>query len=157
MDGDLTPVQPPFWRRKRLDQLTHAEWEALCDGCGLCCLIKLQDEDAPEGHGLHFTRVACRLLDTESCRCGAYDRRVRLVPDCVSLTPANLAATAPWMPRSCAYRLLHEGRDLPDWHPLITGDPDSPHAAGVSARGWTTPEYEVHEEDYEDHIIPGFA
>jgi len=149
--GDDDPA--PFWRRKSLAAMTSAEWESLCDGCGLCCLIKLQDE--ADG-ALHYTRVACRLLDAGTCRCGAYARRSQLVPDCVRLSPETIAESARWMPRTCAYRLLHEGKPLPDWHPLVTGDPASTDRAGVSVRGWTVPEYEVHEEDYEDHVIPGF-
>jgi uncharacterized protein len=151
-DG-ATPLAKDFWRRKRLDQMTHEEWEALCDGCGKCCLLKLEDEDTGE---VAYTSVACRLFDGDACRCGAYGRRNQLVPGCVRLTPLTLPAAAAWMPATCAYRLLHEGAPLPDWHPLLTGDPESVHAAGASVQGWTTPEYEVHEDDLEDHVIPGF-
>ncbi|MGF1660662.1 MAG: YcgN family cysteine cluster protein [Rubrimonas sp.] len=146
-------LEPGYWRRKPLDQLSRAEWEALCDGCGKCCLIKLED---PDDGRLAYTRIACRLFDPETCRCGQYDHRATLVPTCVRLTPDSLRAVAEWMPRSCAYRLVLEGRDLPDWHPLRSGDPDSVHAAGKSVRGWTVPEYEVDEEDFEDHVLPGY-
>ncbi len=144
-----TRLRPRFWDRP-LRQLNGAEWEALCDGCGKCCLNKLEDEDTGE---LAFTRVACRLLDPETCRCGQYENRRTFVPECVFLTPKTIAKVAWWLPATCAYKLRHEGRPLPDWHPLITGDPDSVHDAGQSVRGWTVPEYEVPEEDWEDHII----
>jgi uncharacterized cysteine cluster protein YcgN (CxxCxxCC family) len=143
----------PFWRRKTLRQMTRAEWESLCDGCGRCCLIKLEDED--DG-AVAYTSVACRLFDAATCRCGSYALRRKLVPGCVVLTPKTLPEAAGWMPETCAYRLLHEGRELPEWHPLVTGDPNSTHRAGISVQGWTTPEWEVHEDDLEDHIIPGF-
>ncbi|MEM1066461.1 MAG: YcgN family cysteine cluster protein [Pseudomonadota bacterium] len=139
-----------FWERVPLKNLTAREWEALCDGCGKCCLNKLEDEETGE---VEFTRVACRLLDDETCRCGQYDIRKRLVPECVMLTPETLADVAYFMPTTCAYRLLHEGKPLYDWHPLISGTPESVHAAGVSVRGWTVPEFEVPEEEWEDHVI----
>ena len=144
----------PFWRTKTLEQMSRAEWESLCDGCGRCCLLKLEDED--DG-AIAWTRIACRLFDPDTCRCGAYALRTQLVPGCVRLTPNSIRQTAHWMPETCAYRRLAEGRPLPDWHPLVSGDPDGAHKAGVSVRGWTVPEYEVHEDDYEDHVIPGLA
>ena len=125
-----------FWRTKSLDQMTAAEWESLCDGCGLCCLIRFEDEETGE---VIPTRVACKLLDQHLCRCKDYVNRKAHVPDCIKLTPWNIEALA-WMPPSCAYRRLHEGRGLPDWHPLITGDPDSVHKAGVSIRDQTVSE-----------------
>lgn len=121
----------PFWRTKRLDEMSHAEWESLCDGCGRCCLHKLRDEDTEQ---VHFTNVACRLLDLGTCRCGDYERRQTRVPDCVALTPQTLAEID-WLPPSCAYRRLQEGKDLPDWHPLITGDPASVVRAGAAVAG----------------------
>ncbi len=130
--------------------MTPDEWEALCDGCGKCCLQKLEFEDNGE---VAFTRVACRLLDGMTCRCTRYADRHAHVPDCVTLTPEGLADVAYWLPRSCAYRLLHEGKTLPRWHPLRTGDPESVHRAGKSVQGWTIPETEVSEDDWEDHII----
>ena len=129
-------AEKPFWRTKTLQQMTAAEWESLCDGCGLCCLIRFEDEETGE---VIPTRVACKLLDQHLCRCKDYVNRKAHVPDCIKLTPWNIEALA-WMPPSCAYRRLHEGRDLPDWHPLITGDPDSVHKAGVSIRDQTVSE-----------------
>ena len=143
-------LRPKFWERFPLHRLTPAEWEALCDGCGRCCLNKLEDPDTGE---VAHTRIACRLLDGESCRCGNYAIRKQLVPECVVLTPKNIGEIAYWMPATCAYRVLHEGGRLEPWHPLVSGDPESVHAAGISVRGWTVPEFEVPEEDWEDHII----
>ncbi|TKW66967.1 MAG: YcgN family cysteine cluster protein [Paracoccus denitrificans] len=142
-------MRPRFWELP-LKQLDPAEWEALCDGCGKCCLNKLEFEDTEE---LAFTRVACRLLDGETCRCTRYETRHRYVPECVSLTPAKISAISYWLPATCAYRLRHEGKPLHDWHYLISGDPDAVHRAGVSVRGWTVSEAEVPEEDWEDYII----
>ena len=120
----------PFWKRKRLDEMSRAEWESLCDGCAKCCLHKIAEDDGRIRH----TDVACRLLDTQACRCTRYSRRQRYVADCVRLTPENVTTLA-WMPSTCAYRLLAAEKDLPDWHPLVTGDPDSVHRAGQSVRG----------------------
>ncbi|ATG47728.1 YcgN family cysteine cluster protein [Celeribacter ethanolicus] len=142
--------RPRFWETVPLAKMTEDEWEALCDGCGKCCLNKIEDADTGE---VFLTRVACRLLDDYSCQCGQYEIRKRLVPECIQLTPENIADHAYWMPATCAYRLLWQGRTLPDWHPLLTGDPESVHAAGISVRGMTVPEFEVDEEDWEDHII----
>lgn len=145
-----TGLRARFWESVKLKDMTPREWEALCDGCGKCCLNKLEDAETGE---VFLTRLACRLLDGETCRCGNYDERKRLVPECVVLTPRNIKKNAYWMPTTCAYRLLFEGKPLPDWHPLITGDPDSVMRAGVSARGLTIPEWEVPEDDWEDYII----
>jgi uncharacterized cysteine cluster protein YcgN (CxxCxxCC family) len=125
----------PFWRRKRLDQMSKAEWESLCDGCGRCCLNKLEYSDGTIEH----TEVACRLLDGTTCRCTRYAERHRLVPDCVVLTPDNVDDLS-WLPPSCAYRLVAEGKDLHWWHPLVSGDPETVHTAGVSVRGRTVSE-----------------
>lgn len=138
-----------FWELP-LNQLARDEWEALCDGCGKCCLNKIEYEDTDE---LAFTRIACKLLDGHACRCSSYANRHDYVPDCVVLTPAKLKDIAWWLPATCAYRLRHEGRPLFEWHHLISGDPESVHRAGVSVRGWTVSEVEVPEEDWEDHII----
>jgi uncharacterized protein len=137
----------PFWKTKRLDQMTAEEWESLCDGCGRCCLHKLRDIDT---HALAFTNVACRLLDLGTCRCRDYGHRLRRVPDCVQLSPSALAEID-WLPPSCAYRRLAEGKDLAWWHPLVSGDPDTVHRAGVSVRGRVVGERAA--GAYEDHIV----
>ncbi|WP_271065810.1 YcgN family cysteine cluster protein [Caulobacter sp. NIBR1757] len=129
----------PFWEYKSLRQMTVAEWESLCDGCGLCCLVRFEDEDSGQ---VIPTRVHCMLFDSQRCSCTDYANRKAQVPDCVKLTPHNIEAL-PWMPPSCAYRRLHEGKTLPEWHPLVTGDPDSVHKAGVSVRGQTISETEL--------------
>ncbi|WP_095588570.1 YcgN family cysteine cluster protein [Actibacterium ureilyticum] len=145
-----TGLRPRFWERVPLKKMTQPEWEALCDGCGKCCLNKLEDADTGE---VVFTRIACKLLDDETCRCAHYQVRKTIVPECVVLTPGNIADIAYWMPLSCAYRRLYEGRKLADWHPLVSGRADSVHEAGVSVQGWTLPEIEVPVEDWEDHVI----
>ena len=137
----------PFWRRKTLAEMTRSEWEALCDGCAKCCLDKLQDDDTGE---ISYTEVACRLLDLGTCRCTDYANRKRFVPDCVVLTP-RMVARLTWLPSSCAYRLISEGRDLEWWHPLVSGDPETVHRAGVSVRGRAVPEALA--GDLEDHIV----
>ncbi len=143
-------LRQQFWEKVPLKNLTPKEWEALCDGCGKCCLNKLEDEESQD---IAFTRVACRLLDGETCRCAQYDIRLQFVPECVVLKPETIHDIAYWMPRTCAYRLLAEGKPLYDWHPLISGDPETVHTAGQSVRGWTVPEFEVPEEEWEDHIV----
>ncbi|HEU0221139.1 MAG TPA: YcgN family cysteine cluster protein [Paracoccaceae bacterium] len=148
----METLRPDFWTLYPLDALTRAEWEALCDGCGKCCVIKLEDEATGE---VSYTDVACRLFDPATCRCGQYALRRLLVPGCVVLTPDNIHENKAWMPSTCAYRLLAEGRKLPDWHPLVSGDPESVHRAGQSLRGHTVPEWEVPEEELEDHVLPG--
>jgi uncharacterized cysteine cluster protein YcgN (CxxCxxCC family) len=126
----------PFWAVKRLDEMTAAEWESLCDGCGRCCLVRFEDEETGD---IIPTRVSCRLFDDATCRCRDYARRRRHVPDCIKLTPHNVEHLT-WMPPSCAYRRLYEGRGLASWHPLVSGDPESVHRAGVSMRGQTVSE-----------------
>ncbi|MSO91964.1 MAG: YcgN family cysteine cluster protein [Rhodospirillales bacterium] len=121
----------PFWREKTLAEMTRDEWESLCDGCGKCCLGKVDD---PKTGALRQTDVACRLLDPDTCRCSSYADRKRFVPDCVVLTPAKVA-TLSWLPGTCAYRLVAAGRDLYAWHPLVSGDSESVHRAGISVRG----------------------
>ncbi|BDW98224.1 UPF0260 protein [Thalassospira tepidiphila] len=130
----------PFWETKTLAEMTPAEWESLCDGCGKCCLHKLQDE---EDDFVYYTSVACRLLDCHTCRCKDYPNRTQHVPDCVQLSKENVE-TLSWMPSSCAYRLMAEGKPLPDWHPLKTGVADSAIMAGMSVRGMAIPEDEAH-------------
>jgi uncharacterized protein len=143
-------LRPRFWETTPLEKMNRAEWEAVCDGCGKCCLNKLEDEDTGE---VALTRVACRLLDNQTCRCAQYPIRHQFVPECIVLSPKTLADNMYWLPQTCAYRLLTEGRKLYNWHPLISGDPETVHAAGVSVRGMTIPEFEVDEDDWEDHII----
>ncbi len=143
-------MRPRFWERVPLDKMTQREWEALCDGCGKCCLNKLEDAETGE---VAFTRVACRLLDDETCRCVHYDIRHQFVPDCVTLSAESIAENAYWMPQSCAYRRLAEGKSLLPWHPLLSGDPNSVHEAGISVRGITLSEFDVPEEDWEEHLI----
>ena len=121
----------PFWKRKTLEQMDAQEWESLCDGCGRCCLHKLEYEDTG---ALDYTNVACQMLDGNTCGCADYLNRQRHVPDCVTLTPDEVRG-ARWLPPSCGYRLVNEGKDLPDWHHLISGDRDAVHRVGASVRG----------------------
>lgn len=145
-----SPLRPRFWDTIPLTKMTPAEWEAVCDGCGKCCLNKLEFEDTGE---VAYTNIACRLFDGESCRCGDYANRKQHVPECVVLTPKRLAKVAYWLPASCGYKLLQQGQRLPDWHPLNTGDPNSTHSSGNSVIGQTLSELTVPEEDWEQHII----
>ena len=142
-------MRPRFWELP-LDELEPAEWEALCDGCGKCCLNKIEYED--DG-SLDFTCVACKLLDGDSCLCSSYPNRHDFVPDCVVLTPDKLAEISWWLPATCAYRLRAEGKPLYPWHHLISGDPESIHRAGVSVRGRTVSEADVPEEDWDRYVI----
>lgn len=139
----------PFWEDKSLNEMSAEEWEALCDGCGRCCLTKLEDEETAE---VFVSDVHCRLLDGETCRCTDYVNRQKKVPDCIRLTPDNVGEIA-WIPRSCAYRRLAEGRGLAWWHPLVSGDPETVVAAGVSVRGRTLSEEKVTAGEWEDHIV----
>jgi uncharacterized cysteine cluster protein YcgN (CxxCxxCC family) len=123
----------PFWRSKRLSELTSAEWESLCDGCGRCCLVKLEDEDTGD---IHTTDIACRLFDEGTCRCSDYENRSSRVPDCVRLTP-EVVPELKWLPKTCGYRLVAERRDLPWWHPLVSGTPQTVIEAGISVLGRT--------------------
>jgi len=138
----------PFWKTIPLEKLDKDQWESLCDGCGKCCVLKLEDVDTGE---VHYTDVGCKLLDCKTARCSNYEKRKSFVPDCVMLTPDNLGMLS-WMPKSCAYRLIYENKDLPDWHPLITGNPDRAILAGHSVAGRVTPESAVDEDDLPDHI-----
>jgi uncharacterized cysteine cluster protein YcgN (CxxCxxCC family) len=147
---DRNGLAPRFWERKALTDLNSQEWEALCDGCGKCCLNKLEDEDTRH---VELTCVACRLFDDTTCRCAQYEIRHQFVPECIVLKPSNIDDHAYWMPRTCAYRLLWEGKPLFDWHPLISGTAETVHKAGVSMRNRTVPEFEIDEDDWEDHII----
>ncbi len=136
----------PFWRAKTLAQMTKTEWESLCDGCGQCCLHKIRD-----GRALKNTNVACRLLDTQSCRCTNYSRRKAFVPDCVVLTPKTVRKLD-WLPETCAYRLVDAGKNLPAWHPLISGGAEDVHTAGISVRGKCISERDAGPLD--DHVVP---
>lgn len=128
----VSPALPPgFWRNTALEDMTPEQWDAICDGCGRCCLHKLREAETNE---ILWTNISCRLLDGQTCRCTKYASRQKYIPDCVSLTPAILE-DIDWLPPSCAYRLLYEGFDLPPWHPLISGTQESVHQAGASVRG----------------------
>ena len=140
--------QNAFWKNKTLRQMSPSEWEALCDGCGKCCLVKLIDDLTDD---LHYTTVACKLLDCESCRCGDYENRKSLVEDCVILSP-RLIEKLHWMPTTCAYRLIYEGKDLYWWHPLISGSPNTVHEAGISVRGRVISEREVKDSELPKYI-----
>ncbi|SJZ65639.1 YcgN family cysteine cluster protein [Consotaella salsifontis] len=138
----------PFWQTKTLEEMTAGEWESLCDGCGRCCLNKLEDWDTGE---IAWTNVHCRLLDAGTCRCSDYENRQASVPDCLPLDPHSVR-TLTWLPPTCGYRLVAEGHDLYWWHPLVSGDPDTVHAAGISVRGRVISEEGMEPEDLEDHL-----
>ena len=141
-----------FWEEKTLAEMTTAEWESLCDGCAKCCLVKLEDEDTNE---LFFTGLHCKLLDAKTCQCSDYPNRKKYVPVCVKLTP-KIVAEVDWLPESCAYRMVHEGKDLHDWHHLISGDRTLVHKRGYSAKGKTRTEEGVADEDAIDYVIDWF-
>jgi uncharacterized cysteine cluster protein YcgN (CxxCxxCC family) len=143
----MNEISPRFWETVPLDRMTRAEWESLCDGCGKCCLHKLEDDDSGE---LYPTNIACKLLDRRSGQCSDYRRRHAYVPECVRLTPTKLRQID-WLPTTCAYRLIDEGKPLPEWHHLVSGDRETVHAAGISVRGWTVSETDV--GDFENHIV----
>ena len=144
--------EKPFWQQKSLEDMTLPEWESLCDGCGRCCLNKLEEEDTGR---IFFTSVGCRLLDGETCGCRDYPRRQKKVKDCVQLTPQNVREI-PWLPPTCGYRLLAEGRDLYWWHPLVSGDPTTVHSAGVSIRGRLSgSEKDIPDSELDNHIVDG--
>ncbi len=153
MDGaDAGPcaavaLEPEYWKKRDLAELNRAEWEALCDGCGKCCLEKIEDGFTGE---ISYTNVACRLLDVGTCRCSRYAERRRHVPNCEALTVENVLALT-WLPSTCAYRLLAEGKDLPDWHHLVSGDPELVHRVGASVRGRAVPERRA--GPLEHHIV----
>jgi len=144
--------EPQFWEGKRLDQLTPEQWESLCDGCGRCCLIKLEDWDSGERF---LTRLSCKLLDNGSCRCSDYANRHKRVPDCVAISHESLAEMD-WLPQTCAYVRVAQGKGLAWWHPLVSGDPTTVHAAGISIRGWALSESKVDEAAYNRYIIRDF-
>jgi len=143
-------AEKPFWKVKSLREMSAAEWESLCDGCGRCCLVKLEDEDTGR---YYYTDVACHLFDNGSCRCSDYQNRSKRVPDCVKLDPQNVGELG-WLPHTCAYRLLSEGKSLAWWHPLVSGTAETVVAAGISMRGKTVSEKDVPEAELEDRIRP---
>ncbi|MDQ7090107.1 MAG: YcgN family cysteine cluster protein [Methylococcales bacterium] len=139
-----------FWETKALEEMTTDEWESLCDSCGKCCLVKLEDEDTGD---IYFTRVVCNLIEFKTCRCSRYLERCTLVPECIDLKQDANFKNYTWLPKTCAYRLLADNKPLPSWHPLITGDPLSVRDAGVSIQSYAIKESEVDDEDLEDYII----
>jgi len=139
---------PPFWKIRKLSELSREQWESLCDGCGRCCLNKLEDEDT--GTYL-YTRAACKLLDLKTCRCTDYENRASRVPDCVTLTAQNVSELA-WLPPTCAYRLLDEGKPLAWWHPLVSGRPETVVEAGISVAGQAYSEEGIAVDDLVDHL-----
>jgi len=146
----MTKNNTPFWQRKSLNEMSQSEWESLCDGCGRCCLNKLEEEGSDR---TFYTNVGCRLLDGETCRCTDYKNRAALVDDCVVLTPQTIDEIT-WLPPTCAYRLIDEGRNLYWWHPLVSGDPETVHQAGVSVRGRVgASEVTVPDDQLENYIV----
>ena len=138
-----------FWETKTLEQMTHDEWESLCDGCGLCCLVKIEDEDSGE---VFNTSVSCRLLDIETCQCGDYKNRLSKAPMCTQLTLTNLPQMS-WLPETCAYKRLSARQSLPDWHPLLTANKQSVHESGISAKWFALSEEYVHPDQLFSRII----
>jgi uncharacterized cysteine cluster protein YcgN (CxxCxxCC family) len=145
----MNSLPEPFWKTKSLEEMTSEEWERLCDGCGRCCLHKVEYRDTGE---VFYTNVACRLLDTWLCRCTSYKDRLDVIPTCLDMTPRK-AAELNWLPQTCAYRRLALGMDLEWWHPLVSGNPNTVHQAGISVRGIVIPEEIVPPDQLEDHII----
>ncbi len=147
------PETQDFWRHKPLTELNQQEWESLCDGCAKCCLQKLEDEDSSE---IYYTNIACRYLDLGICSCTEYQQRTTLVPECVIVTPENIEQLH-WMPETCSYRLLYEGKSLPPWHPLLTGNQADVHEAGASVQAYAVSELQLTDpddpEELEQHII----
>lgn len=146
----MVTEREPFWKTKKLDELSREQWESLCDGCARCCLVKLEDEDTGENH---YTDLACFLLDQGTCRCKDYANRSIRVPTCVAVTVKTLPDIVNWMPTTCAYRLLWEGEELRWWHPLVSGEKNSVHLAGISIKGRTISETDISEADQQDRIV----
>ena len=142
----------PFWKTKALEDLSAAEWESLCDGCARCCLVKLEQEETGE---ILLTRLSCKLLDIGSCRCSDYPNRFAKMPDCGDLTPQNIRQIT-WLPPTCGYRLVAEGKDLAWWHPLVSGTTETVHQAGISVRGFAMSEAKVKPDKFERYIINDF-
>jgi uncharacterized cysteine cluster protein YcgN (CxxCxxCC family) len=144
-------AETPFWKRKKLEEMSPDEWESLCDGCAQCCRIKLADMDSGD---IYTTDVVCKLLNLETCRCGDYPHRAKLVPTCLILDSQRVRSLS-WLPETCAYRLVAEGKDLYDWHPLISGDPNTVHTSGASVKGKVVSEEGMSDEDIQAHT-PGW-
>ena len=139
----------PFWRAKALDEMSAEEWESLCDGCAQCCQVKLEDVDSGR---IGCTTAVCHLLEIDACRCGDYPNRHVRVPDCIEFG-ASIIASLAWLPETCAYRLVAEGKDLQWWHPLVSGDPESVHAVGISVRSFAVSEADIGDDDLEDMVM----
>lgn len=146
------PLREKFWEKYALSELTPEEWEALCDGCGRCCLLKFEEEGSPQ---VYFTSVACRLFDGELCRCKHYEARSKIVPDCIELTPETINENFDCLPQTCAYRLRHNGDPLYRWHYLVSGDRNDVHRFGISVRHRTVSEREVDTEQLDNFVIEG--
>ena len=142
-------IEKDFWENKTLSEMSLEEWEALCDGCGICCLYKIEDEDSRE---VHLTSVACRFLNLETSTCQLYDQRINAMPTCVKITPSKVKNLT-WLPETCAYRLILKGKPLPDWHPLVSGDPNSIHRAGISVKGRVVSESSANMNNLEEYVI----
>jgi len=138
-----------FWEYKSFEEMTAEEWESLCDGCGKCCLLKIEDDETEE---IFYTAVACRHLDLETCRCRHYGNRVEVLPECIVLTPDKVDEFK-WLPVTCTYRRIAEGKGLPEWHPLLTGDPESVHHAGASVRDKVVSEKYINLDDLEAYVL----
>jgi hypothetical protein len=138
-----------WWHDKPLAELNETEWEALCDGCAKCCLHKLEDEDSGE---VFYTKVRCRYLDEQTCRCTDYANRFVLAPHCIQLRAGD-ARTLDWLPSTCAYRLRANGQPLPQWHPLVSGDANTVHRAGISIRGRAISDEYVHPDGFDEHVV----
>lgn len=141
-------ISEGFWKKKQLSEMSLEEWEALCDGCAICCLYKVEDEDSGQ---VQLTHVVCRFLDIEKCRCQLYDERKSAMPTCIKLTPSKVHILT-WLPETCAYRLIMDGKPLPDWHPLVSGDAQSVHQAGISVRGKVIREVDADMNHIEDYV-----
>ena len=142
-------IEKDFWKHKKLTEMSLEEWEALCDGCSICCLYKIEDEISGK---VRLTNVVCRFLDLDTCTCQLYDSRISAMPTCIKLTPSKVK-NLDWLPDTCAYRLIMEGKPLPSWHPLVSGDRNSVHKAGVSIKGKVVSETSINMEHLEDYII----
>lgn len=142
-------IEKDFWKNKKLQEMSSEEWEALCDGCGICCMYKIEDADTGD---IVLTSVACRFLDLESITCQLYDKRFSAMPTCIKLTPSKVERLE-WLPNTCAYRLVLQGKPLPKWHPLVSGNKNTVHEAGISVRGKVLSESDVNLNDLEDFVV----